>query len=304
MTIPPFPPKGFEITPSGRLLEQIVDLSTPMGVAYERSIGFEKADHVHDRHMLVCPRASCRMEVADRAKQSHAIDATTLLWVPRDIRHSDASTSAIYDTLALFPSNDYVTSMVTDNGLNSGDRDYLERNIIRIQRSKWLNDLLDRYFFERVLNRHSPPGCTFFLEKQIINEVARIIFRHKIQQNWESTEATTQTRDTFSMAIRFIESNLFSEINLEQIAKAAGASASTVLRKFKESCSQSPFEYIQARRLDEALHLLKTGENSVGDIALLTGYEDFSAFSRAFRKKFGKAPSGFRNNAARIGQTR
>ena len=41
--------KGFEIAPEGCLLDQVIDLSTEMGIAYERSCGFYKDYHVHER---------------------------------------------------------------------------------------------------------------------------------------------------------------------------------------------------------------------------------------------------------------
>ena len=39
--------RGFESAPHGHLLDQIVDLSGPMGIAYERSVGFYKDVHTH-----------------------------------------------------------------------------------------------------------------------------------------------------------------------------------------------------------------------------------------------------------------
>lgn len=171
--------------------------------------------------------------------------------------------------------------------MSAADRLSLEKAPILFKRTKWLDDILDRYFFERVLNRNSPPGCTFFLEKQILNEVARIVFREKLR-TWNSKE---DEKAGFEGAIRFIETNLFSKIDLEQIANSAKLSESTLLRSFKKEVSKTPYEYIKERRLDEALVLLRAGEHAVGDVAMLVGYEDMAAFSRAFRAKFGKAPS-------------
>lgn len=282
---------GFEKPPTGRLLEQVIDFSKPMGLAYERSIGFEKGLHVHDRHMIVCPRSSCRMDVFDTAQRRYEIDARSVLWVPKGLRHSDRGESAIYDTLALFPSDEYVAAMLMENGLDRRDGEELKRRPTLVARTKWLDDILDRYFFERILNAHSPVGCTFFLEKQIINELARIMFHKKLHQDWTKSKVQPEPEDSFNRALRFIEANLFSAIDLQQIAEASHASPSTISRRFKENTGQSPYEYIKARRLDEALRLLKKGGNAVGDIALLVGYEDFSAFSRAFRARFGKAPS-------------
>lgn len=280
--------QGFDRKPNGRLLDQIVEMTSEMGLAYERAIGYEKHDHTHDRHMLVCPRASCRMDVIGPNGAKHTIDSTRALWVPKEKNHSDHGKSAIYDTLALFPSGTYFDLMISENGLVAEDQTFLESHFILFKRTKWLDDILDRYFFERVLNRNSPPGCVYFLEKQILNEVVRIVFRDKHQQAWGEAE---KDFDALNIALRFIESNLFHEIDLEQIATAAKVSPSTLSRRFKDALGQKPIEYVTARRLDEALHLLKRGEHQVGDIAMLVGYGDFSAFSRAFKKRFGRSAS-------------
>jgi transcriptional regulator GlxA family with amidase domain len=96
-------------------------------------------------------------------------------------------------------------------------------------------------------------------------------------------------------AIRFIEANLFEELKLEDIAKRSGASVSTLLRRFKEEVHTTPYTYIKNRRLEEAHRLLANSDHAVSDVAILVGYENFGAFSEAFKEKFGHAPSKLRN---------
>jgi hypothetical protein len=109
--------KGFEFKPQGCLLEQFVDLSTAMGVAYERSCDFYKDFHTHDRLMLVFPRASCIMEVRTRAPQTRLqVDQASVLLVPARLDHDDEGISSIYDTLALYPSEELVRKTVLANG--------------------------------------------------------------------------------------------------------------------------------------------------------------------------------------------
>ena len=183
--------------------------------------------------------------------------------------------------------------MIEDNGLKTRDRECFEKKVLLLKKTKWIDDIIDRYFFERVLNRLSPPGCTFFLEKQILNELARIVFRDKLRQIWDHGGPETGISDVVDLAIRFIEANLFEKLSLEQIAAVAKISDSTLLRLFKKLVGHTPYKYIKIRRLDEAAILLKKGDLSVGDVAVLIGYEDFSAFAKAFRTHFGQPPSSF-----------
>ncbi len=97
--------RGFESAPHGHLLDQIVDLSGPMGIAYERSVGFYKDAHTHDRPMLVMPRGSCVVKVrTGGSRSSYEIDQASVLIVPRGLAHEDEGVTSIFDTVALYPS--------------------------------------------------------------------------------------------------------------------------------------------------------------------------------------------------------
>lgn len=106
---------------TGKLLDQIEDLKSSMGLAYERAIAYEKSDHSHDRHMLVCPRGACRMRVDfEKEKMSFKVDSTKILWVPANFTHSDEGLSAIYDTLALFPNEEYFLQIFSGKWFECG----------------------------------------------------------------------------------------------------------------------------------------------------------------------------------------
>lgn len=49
--------------------------------------------------------------------------------------------------------------------------------------------------------------------------------------------------------------------------------------------------YIRQIRLDRARQLLEKGAGTVSEITFMVGYGNTSAFARAFREAFGKAPS-------------
>src|SRR5689334_393126 len=101
MKIKSFPQwRGFELAPQGCLLDQVIDMTSEMGIAYERSCDFYKDFHTHERLMLVLPRASCKMEVRSRdPKMSFRIDSSSVLIVPKDLEHDDEGVSSIYDTM-------------------------------------------------------------------------------------------------------------------------------------------------------------------------------------------------------------
>ena len=99
--------------------------------------------------------------------------------------------------------------------------------------------------------------------------------------------------DTISSVLTFIERNLFDPIQLETIANSANMSQSTLTRHFKQEFKQTPYSYIRNRRLDEAMKFLTSGRYSVSHVAMQVGYDNFGAFSEAFKGKFKKPPSFF-----------
>ena len=272
-------------------MQQIIEPDSRMGLAYERSVGFEKEAHSHDRLMIVCPRGACRTEVRVERK-AFSIDSSWILMVPKGLEHSNHGLSAVYDTMALFPDESYVDQLIEENGLSSPEKNALTRDCARLKRTRWLDDLLNRYFFERILNAKSPLGCTYFLEKQALNEIARIRFSDKFLKYGEQVGEPTD--DIAVRALQFIEANLFEALELSTIAKAARTSPSTLLRLFRREFRQTPYAYLRNRRLDEAAGLLGRGDYRVADVAVLVGYEDLSAFSKAFKHRFRTPPVAYR----------
>jgi AraC-like DNA-binding protein len=71
-------------------------------------------------------------------------------------------------------------------------------------------------------------------------------------------------------------------------------SLSTFKREFRKHYGVSPGRWLLDRRLEHSASLLLTTEMSVTEVMLECGFEDLSHFSRAFKEKFGQAPSAYR----------
>jgi AraC-like DNA-binding protein len=261
-----------------------------MGVAYERSIDFAKPAHVHDRHMIVCPRGSCRMSVGVAATR-YNLDATRVLWVPRSVVHDNQSVSAVYDTFALYPSDSTMAAAMRESRLSRAEVHELETAPARLRRSSWLDDLLDRYFTLRVVSPARRTRSATFFESQILQELFRLRFANRSASAPAPTLVDEEPAGAAAVALRYIESNLFSELRLEDVARHARTSIASLLRHFRAAFKQTPYAYIRRRRIDEGRRLVAAGAHSITDVALIVGYEDVAAFSKAFRSRFGVAPS-------------
>lgn len=140
------------------------------------------------------------------------------------------------------------------------------------------------------MSRSADESLLATLENQILGEVMAALAGQNIRQAMPVATVGQEEGD-LAKALEVIESKLFEKFEAEDICAAARMSQATLFRRFKDALKTTPFAYIRGRRLDESLALLKTGKYQVSDAALLVGYEDLSAFSKAFKERFKKPPS-------------
>lgn len=88
-----------------------------------------------------------------------------------------------------------------------------------------------------------------------------------------------------------VESNIHSNLKLEEIAFLCNMSLSTFKRHFVLEYGVAPGKWLQDKRLQKAKELLLIGELKASDIYLDTGYNNLSNFSIAFKNKFGMSPT-------------
>lgn len=91
---------------------------------------------------------------------------------------------------------------------------------------------------------------------------------------------------------------------LEELAHTAGTSRSVLAERFQLLVGSSPIQYLTQWRMVLASNLLAHGSAPMARIAEAVGYQTDTAFSRAFRREFGKPPAAWRRERAAGRQTR
>src|SRR5262245_20224987 len=92
----------------------------------------------------------------------------------------------------------------------------------------------------------------------------------------------------------FILANLAKNLSIDEIARATGASASSVQRHFKQHVGMTVFEFIRRKRLDSAREALESQGVTVAQAAWIAGYTSSSSFIAAFKKTYGACPGAVR----------
>jgi len=91
-----------------------------------------------------------------------------------------------------------------------------------------------------------------------------------------------------------IESHVLSEVSLEELSQLCNMSLSTFKRHFKKIYKVTPNEYLFDKRLENSKILLATSEQSIDDIAVLSGFKTTAHFSRKFKEKYAIPPSQYK----------
>jgi AraC-like DNA-binding protein len=87
--------------------------------------------------------------------------------------------------------------------------------------------------------------------------------------------------------------------DVASLARRCGSSRATLARKFTAQVGQPPLAYLTQLRLDLAARRLATSRDGLASVAASVGYSSEFAFSRAFRRAFGKPPAAFRDAVLR-----
>jgi transcriptional regulator GlxA family with amidase domain len=97
---------------------------------------------------------------------------------------------------------------------------------------------------------------------------------------------------------RWARARLTHGFSLEDAAAATGASKRTLARRMQAVLGKSPLSYFQELRVERAVHLLKTTDESVEEIAARVGYADGVTLRTLLRRHLGQGIKEIRRSAA------
>ena len=161
-----------------------------------------------------------------------------------------------------------------------------------LPRTRWVDELVHRYLFERDVCARHGSLATRFLETELIKELYFLADEQRAGR--ARAPVVGEGSALVERARAAIEASLFAPFAMAALARACHASESSLTRAFKQALGITPGAYVRERRLDEAMPLLESGRYSVGEVAARVGYARQAAFAAAFQRKFHVAPSSVR----------
>jgi transcriptional regulator GlxA family with amidase domain len=106
-------------------------------------------------------------------------------------------------------------------------------------------------------------------------------------------QAQTAAEAPFAALIDWMQENLDQPLDVPTLAVRAGLTERSFYRKFTEATGKTPAHFVEGLRLDAARTLLTKGL-SIKTIAGKVGLNSPARFGQAFERRFGMAPSLFR----------
>jgi transcriptional regulator GlxA family with amidase domain len=96
---------------------------------------------------------------------------------------------------------------------------------------------------------------------------------------------------------RWARARLADGFSLDDAAKAVGASKRTLARRMQSVLGKSPLSYFQSLRVERAVHLLKTGNASVDEVAAEVGYAEGTTLRTLLRRRLKAGVREIRRSA-------
>ena len=102
--------------------------------------------------------------------------------------------------------------------------------------------------------------------------------------------------DRFADLPAWIASHLCDNLSVEVLAERVCLCPRHFSRLFKRFFHASPAVFVEELRLDEARRRLRVPRNSIEDVARDVGYQSADSFRRAFERRYGVSPLGYKRN--------
>ena len=132
-------------------------------------------------------------------------------------------------------------------------------------------------------------------EYYVISALYKLLY--EIRKQYLMPYLPERKKELINPAVEYIHKNYASElINVSKLGELCGISYDYLRKLFEKFYGVSLVKYINALKIKRAKELLSSGLYSVGEVALNSGFSDYSHFSRFFKENVGVLPSEYKNN--------
>jgi transcriptional regulator GlxA family with amidase domain len=122
------------------------------------------------------------------------------------------------------------------------------------------------------------------------------------EQYSEPLRFQTLADDRFADLAAWMSAHLNDNLSVDALAAHACICPRHLSRKFKQVFGRPPAAFVEGLRLDEARRLLSSDRASIEGVADSVGFASADSFRRAFERRFGITPTGYRGRFSAQGE--
>ena len=240
--------------------------------------------HYHDFHKII---------VFVSGKVTYHIEGKTYQLKPQDIllvsqgaiHKPEIDPSIPYERYIFWIRDDLSSPELNTCFQKANDRSF---NLIRLDSAlqEKLKDLLpeiehslrDTQFGDSILSKA--------LSAQFMIYINRIFLKSSTAPDQKSYSSDSQVEQL----LKYINRNLSENLSIDHLAERFFFSKYHMMRKFKKETGYTIHNYIISKRLLHARSLIAQGI-PVMKAAMQSGFQDYTAFVRAYKKQFGTVPT-------------
>ena len=112
------------------------------------------------------------------------------------------------------------------------------------------------------------------------------------------SEAGEDARRRLLRARDLMDRSYARPLDVDRLARVALMARSHFIREFRRVFGETPYRYLQRRRVERAMFLLRHGTDSVTEVCAKVGFTSLGSFSRTFTAIVGSTPTAYREASA------
>ncbi len=125
-----------------------------------------------------------------------------------------------------------------------------------------------------------------------ISNLAEIILKHLLTENMLKLDYDRM----LYKALEYIDSNLEKDLSIKNISQAIGVSKSALYSKFHTYLNCTVGEYVNKKRIEASLFLLKETDTSIEEVSQKTGFKSASYYTKLFKQQMGITPLKYKKS--------
>jgi AraC-like DNA-binding protein len=143
--------------------------------------------------------------------------------------------------------------------------------------------------------KDKPFAYELSVNSKLYNILSLIISHSSIDTSLQKSSGITYKTQRLKVVLNYIQSNFNRKITIKELAELINMSEGHFCRFFKLMIQKTPVDYINYYRITKACSFLEDKTKKIIEVALETGFDNFSYFIETFKHYMNCTPSEYRN---------